>query len=135
MVNKMMDGVKFPDKPMTVGESFTQDMPFPIPMLGADSKIAIKCIYKLTDVKGNLAYFDVALTFDMNLDKTSAGNNLSLKGTGRGNGKMIYAIDKNFAVGNKSNLDMQMDIQVANKMNMHADMKATYDNKIDISAN
>jgi hypothetical protein len=135
MVNKMADRVKFPEKPMTVGESFTQDMPFELPIAGQGSQLNMKCIYKLTGIKGNEAYFDVAMSMDMSMINNKMPNgSMTLKGTGQGTGTMVYLIDKNFPSQHATNFDMHMNMLMAN-MTMQMDMKATYNIKTEISAN
>lgn len=135
MMNKMIDQIKFPEKPMTVGESFKQQLPFAMPVLGQNSQINMDCLYKLTAIKGNQAFFDIDIHMNMDMFTSKAGDaNMSIKGTGQGSGKMIYTIDKNYPVDQTGNLDMKMDMAVKG-INMQMAVKATYDEKTEISAN
>lgn len=135
MINKLMDQIKFPDKAMAVGESFTQDVPFNMPLMGQNSEMNMKCTYKLTAVKGNQAFFDMAMKMNMDIANLKAADSgMSLKGDGQGLGKMVYLIDKNYAVSQNGDFDMHMDMLMST-MNMHMDMKVKYDTAVAISAN
>jgi len=118
MMNSMMGAVNFPDHPIKVGESFTQTVPFNLPMAGKGMAMNIKVIYKLTSISGNSAYFDIAQVMDMQLDL----KNINLSLTGNGNGKMVYDIKNNYP--SSSNSDMKMFITVkSDKINAAATAK------------
>ncbi len=107
MMNNMFKMVKFPDHPMKIGESFTQQIPFDIPMLsGLSNNIATT--YKLVSIDGNKANFDV--TQDMNMHMDVKGKvNINL--TGGGTGKMVYDISNNFFSTYTTNSNMQIAVK------------------------
>lgn len=118
MMNSMMGAVNFPEHPIKVGESFTQTVPFNLPMTNKGIDISIKVIYKLTSISGDNAYFDIAQVLDMKLDL----KNINLSLTGNGSGKMVYDIKNNYP--SSSNSDMKMFITVkSDKINAVATAK------------
>lgn len=91
--------LNFPDRPMKVGDTFSQDEDannINITDLGVDLNYPTKVTYKLTAIKGNLAYFDITSVFSLNDEKEAQGKMLKLTGTGTGTGKMEYFIDKSY---------------------------------------
>jgi hypothetical protein len=108
MINKMQGQIKFPGKPLSVGESFTQNTPINMPAAGMNMDINAKTTYKLTAIKGNLAYFDTKTS--MTLDANKKGT--AMTGGGGGTGKMVY----NIAENNFNTMDNTMDMKYS--MNM-----------------
>jgi len=96
-LKKMTDGlqkkIKFPDHPMQVGESFTQGLPFNMPITDSKLKIDAKTVYTLTSIADGFAYFDLKPSIDVSIP--IKGNTLTI--TGGGSGKMVYSIKDNFA--------------------------------------
>jgi len=105
-VSKMMDmvqkNIKFPDHPMKIGESFTQDMPLNIPVAG-NMKIDSKVVYKLVNIADGKAYFDIQQTMDMSMP--IQGSVISLSGSGAG--KMVYNIKDSFATAYSTDMDLK----------------------------
>jgi hypothetical protein len=118
MMNSMMGAINFPEHPIKVGESFTQTVPFNLPMANKGMAMSIKVTYKLTSISGDNAYFDIAQVLDMQLDLK--GVNVSL--TGNGSGKMVYDTKNNYPTS--SNGDIKMFITVkSDKINAVATAK------------
>jgi len=96
-LKKMTDGfqkkIKFPDHPMKVGESFTQGLPFNMPITDSKLKIDAKTVYTLTNIADGFAYFDLKPSIDISIP--IKGNTLTI--TGGGSGKMVYSLKDNFA--------------------------------------
>jgi hypothetical protein len=105
MVNSLQGLVKFPDKPLNIGESFSQDIPLNIPIAGINMQMTVKIIYKLTSVANNMANFDLdeTLVFDMKIKKDNV--DFIGSGSGKGSGKLIYSIKDNYPV----NMDQALD--------------------------
>jgi len=105
-VSKMMDmvqkNIKFPDHPMKIGESFTQEMPMNIPVAG-NMKIDSKVVYKLVSIADGKAYFDIQQT--MNMSFPVQGDVISLSGAGAG--KMVYSIKDSFATAYSTDMDLK----------------------------
>jgi hypothetical protein len=112
MVNSMQAQIKFPEKPMAIGETFTNDIPMSIPAAGINMDFALKATYKLTAIKDNLAYFDTMSHFDMDLNTQANGITINGKGTGGGPGKMVFNIKNNFPQSMIGDIDMNFNMDV-----------------------
>jgi hypothetical protein len=108
MMNAFQNIIKFPDHPLHVGDTFTQDMPFNIPMAGNNMATNAKVVYKLASITDGNAYFDV--TQSMNMTIPIKGKSITL--TGSGTGKMIYDLKNSFPTDFKSNISLNFDGQV-----------------------
>lgn len=131
MINQFQDQMKFPEKPMKVGESATIDVPLNAPGLaqGMNMNMNTKATYKLISVKNGLAYFDVVQDLKMDMSKDDKAFTISANG----NGKMVYNIAKQFPVEFISNMDMSFNIPGAGAQAMK--MKMNMDVKTEIAAN
>lgn len=96
-MSSIMDQVKFPDKPLAVGDSFNQELPVALPIPGVSAQFIIKMIYKLTDIADDLAYFDLdeSATFNIN-GSAQAPVGMTGEGSGKGSGKCIFNIKSGF---------------------------------------
>lgn len=134
MMNKMQAQIKFPEKPLAIGDSFTQEIPMSVPAGVLNMDIVIKTIYKLTGLKGTQGYFDTDMSMEFNMNTEKNGVAMVGKGTGNGMGKMVYAIDKSYPVAMDTDFDMIFNMAVKEmKMDMKMKMKSNIQN--DISAN
>ena len=106
MMNKMMGMINFPEHPLKVGESFTQNLPFDFPMVKG-MVINIKITYKLISVTDGKAYFDLTQGLDMNMNIKEVNINL----LGSGIGKMVYDIKNNYPVSNSGDISMTINIK------------------------
>jgi len=124
MVDQMGAQIAFPDKPLKVGDEFTQEIPFDMPVQGGVAlKMIIKTVYKLTSFDADNAFFDTVITMTMDLSVEKG----SMTAEGSGKGKMVFDIKKSFMSTNDSTMDMLM------KMNMGVmsmDIKATTQSKM-----
>jgi hypothetical protein len=108
MLNGMQNQIKFPDHPLKVGDTFTQDAPLNMPGSGANaSKTLVKSTYKLTGIADGKAYFDVTQTMDIEANVKTV--NVSM--TGQGGGKMVYSIADNFPVSFTDKLTMKLNVK------------------------
>lgn len=133
MVMKFGDEIKFPNKPMRIGESFTQEKPFSV--ANGNNHIGIKTIvtYTLRSVKGNLAYFDTKELMTMNMDQ-KGDSKAKVNTSGTGKGTMVYDITNCFAIAKADNFTTKMNMQMGpTAMNVSANSIITY--KAKISAN
>ena len=103
MMNMVQHNVKFPDRPLHVGDSFTQDMPLGIPMGGNNMNMDSKVVYKLVNIADGKAYFDISQS--MNMAIPVKGQTINL--TGSGVGKMVYDIKNSFPTQFKSNMTIK----------------------------
>ncbi len=108
LMNSIQNKIKFPDHPLKVGDTFTQDLPLNIPMSqSSDSEAAVKAVYKLVSIANGNAVFEVTQTVDMKLNIQQA--TLTIAGTGAGT--VTYSIKNSFPTDYKSKLDLKIDGQ------------------------
>jgi len=119
-MNNILQMVKFPDHPLNVGDSFTQQVPLNIPMLsGVSNNVATT--YTLVSIKGNIANFDVKQ--DMNMHMNIKGK-VDIGFTGAGGGKMVYDISNGFPVSYTTNANMQITVKT-DKINVSGNLIMT----------
>ncbi len=86
-IANMMKSIKFPEKPLKVGDSFSQSIPITIPVQGiVNVNMIVTTYYKLINIKDNIAYFDIEQDFEL----TSEANKAKISMSGSGPGKLIY---------------------------------------------
>jgi hypothetical protein len=118
MLNKMIDmvinGVKFPDHPLKVGETFVQEMPFslPLPGVGGNNNMTVKVNYKLLSIANNTAVFDLTETMDFTIDMAAQGQTVQMKMNGLGTGSLNYDITKQFFSTMTTNMNMTFNMNV-----------------------
>lgn len=90
----------FPDKELSVGDSFPQETPISIPIAGTTIRMKISTVYKLISINGGQADFDISQHYSINIDKyTTAGG-------GSGYGHLTYDIAHNFDTSFEETTDM-----------------------------
>lgn len=123
-VDQMGAQIAFPEKPLKVGDEFTHEIPFDMPVQGGVAlKMIIKTVYKLTSFTTDNAFFDTVITMIMDLSVEKG----SMTAEGSGKGKMVFDIKQSFMSTYDYNMDMLM------KMNMGPmtmDIKATTQSKM-----
>lgn len=134
MMNKAQGQIKFPEKPLAIGDAFTQEVPFNMPASGIKIAMMIKTIYKLIAVKDNLAYFDTDMSLAFNLDSEKNGTKITGKGTGKGTGKLTFSMAKSYPIAMTSDFTMEYSMNVKT-MSIAANMKMVSDVKNNIIAN
>jgi hypothetical protein len=102
MMNSFQNMIKFPDHPLHIGDTFTQDMPFNISVPGTNMTTNAKVVYKLVSIANGNAYFDA--TQSMNMTIPIKGESMTL--TGAGTGKLVYDIKNSFPVDYKSTINL-----------------------------
>jgi hypothetical protein len=122
MMNTIQMQIKFPDHPIHVGDTFTQDMPMNVAGNSVDSKV----VYALTNIAEGKAYFDMVQTIDMKLNIKQ----VQLAIAGNGTGKMVYSIKDNLPVSYISTVNMAVNGDVNSvivKGSFAMDMDFKYD--------
>lgn len=109
MMNAFQNMVKFPDRPLHVGDTFVQDMPFNIPVAGNSMDANSKATYKLVSIDNGMAYFDVIQNMDLNIPIKTERMNLS----GSGTGKLVYDIKNSFPADYKVNITLKFSGKIA----------------------
>jgi len=135
LVESAQNGLKFPDQPMKPGDTFTQELPFSVPMPGiAGSSVTVKMTYKLVSITGNTAAFDFIETLGVNLNPAAQNQNVGMTMSGTGSGSISYDISKQFYTTMTNNLDLTFSINV-NGMDMKSKCAIVSIDKVDIAVN
>ena len=115
MSELMQKVIKFPEKPMKVGETFRSEAPLSLPFPGTTAMSAkIGTNYLLTEIKGNKAYFDVKQTILMNMNNKQS----EMVANGTGTGKMVFDTKDHFITSYKAQLPMEMTTKMNEKTTM-----------------
>ena len=134
VIDNLVNQIHFPDKPLSIGETFTQQVPFNLPLGGMNMQFNIQIIYKLISIDKESAYFDIdeSLNFDMSTQKD--GKTMQGDGTGKGDGKLVYNIANNFPTSMNTNLNFNFKMQTG-ALTIIAKAKMTSDNEAKINGN
>jgi len=123
MMNGIQKNIKFPDHPMKIGETFTQDMPVNLPVAGKSMNIDSKVVYKLISIADGNAYFDLQQSMNMSIPISGATINLN----GMGAGKLVYSIKDNFATDYSTNITLKVTGEIKTlKIDATAEMNMEY---------
>lgn len=104
LMNTVQKNIKFPDHPIKVGESFTQEIPFNMPNMG-NSSVDSKAVYTLVSITDGKAYFDISQTINMKMNIQQAQVTIA----GSGSGKMVYSIKDSFPISYNTIINMNVD--------------------------
>jgi len=121
--------IKFPDKPMQVGDSFDQILPMQIPVAGLNPvKVVITTNYKLKDISSGTARFDIVQTVTLDIENEQA----NVSATGEGIGISEFDIINNITTRYESDLTMIMkmtaeDLIISAKINSKSKQTVTVD--------
>lgn len=116
MISNILTQMKFPEKPMHIGDSFTQEIPLNIPIPGVKMDAQIKIIYKLMAVSNGVADFDMEQNVVFNFD-TSEKVTMNGTGNGKGTGKVKFDIKNCMMTNMQSNLAFNFNLKME-KINM-----------------
>jgi len=108
MMNLFQKMVKFPDHPLHIGDTFTQEVPLNIPMQGTNLSSNAKTVYKLTKIDNGKAYFDIL----QNINITIPIKEDSVELMGEGTGAMVFDIKNNFPVNYESNVSLKLTAKI-----------------------
>ncbi|MFI5160347.1 MAG: hypothetical protein ACHQHN_03675 [Sphingobacteriales bacterium] len=122
MMTMLQKQIKFPEKALKPGDSFTENIPMGnIPMKGgSDVKAEGGVTYKLISISDGKAYFDMTPHFSMSFVIKTLSVNL----TGEGAGKMVYSIKDNFPVSKEGTFSMKVKV-TSDKVNVDATAEVT----------
>jgi hypothetical protein len=117
MVESIQNSIKFPDHPLKIGETFTMDSPFSMPMMSAGSgnNMTVKMTFKLTNITNNIAAFDIVENMDIDLTKPDAAQNTGMKMAikGLGTGTVSYDIKKQCMLTMVNTVDVDFDMSIS----------------------
>jgi len=107
MIENMYKNIKYPDKPLAIGESFTSNIPMKIPV-GSYPPINVNIVthFNLNRVDRYKAYFNTIV--EMSMKDSLKGVTIYL--TGNGTGNLIHDLRKNFTLEYNSIMDMHEEI-------------------------
>jgi hypothetical protein len=126
-LESVQQAIKFPKKPMTVGETFNSEIPMTIPIEGMNPIfVKINMEYLLTEIKGEKAFFDINQTIGLDMNQEQ----LNVIASGTGTGTSEFDIKENYLTKYKSELPMDMTIKVNEKMTMKLKMITTSEQNV-----
>ncbi len=131
-IGKSLNQIKA--KPIGVGESFTQKIPFDFPIPGMGSVgMEMTIVYKLVRIVGTLAEFDTTSSFKLAVSAASEPAPV-MQATGDGTGSLIYDIDKKVALKNTSKFNMEITMPIDDDANIILAAKSTDTSTTEIKA-
>jgi hypothetical protein len=121
--------IKFPEKPMQVGDSFDQKLPMQIPVAGLNQvNVVITTNYQLKDISNGKAKFDLVQTVTLDIENEQT----NVSATGEGTGISEFDIVNNTTTRYESDLTMTMkmtadDLVISAKINSKSKQIVTVD--------
>jgi len=105
-IEAVQNGVTFPDRALSPGDTFTQEVPLalPFPGLSGGNEVHIKVTYKLLNIVNNIAVFDYTQVAESSPD--AQGHSVPMAITGKGDGSFEFDITNHFFTSMTSNLTM-----------------------------
>lgn len=117
-----------PNKRLKVGDSFSQESPLSIPIADVTVDMTVTTNYELIEIKKDIAEFKINQVYTM----TSNFDEYTVNATGKGKGKMLYLISKNFYSKYQMDIEMDMKMEVNDiKLDMKTISGFTQDLKIE----
>lgn len=108
-MQSMFSQIALPEKKLKIGESFIQETPLSIPIAGTAIDMKITTTYKLISMTNQIANFDIAQQYTMNLLISEGQYNVTADGAG--NGKLIYDIPNHFSTSFKLDIGLNFDLK------------------------
>lgn len=119
-LESVQNQINFPDYPLSVGDSFEQEIPMNIPVAGISNVgIILKTTYELASINGDIAAFDFEqdIQLNMNIEQTN------VSATGSGTGTSNFDIGQNFITKYESDLTIVLEMQVE-ELTVNAEVNA-----------
>lgn len=117
--------VNFPDKPLSLGESFSDEKTVEVPIAGmTKAKILKTDIYTFRAIEDDIAIFDVQEKMDLNMDMNE--NNILLES--EGNGVLYFNLREKFVEKNESNSTMSISMKMGS-INVQSDVHTVSNNQ------
>lgn len=107
MVQSTFSQLVMPQKKLKIGESFVQESPLTLPIAGINIEMVITTTYKLKNMNAKSAFFDINQTYTMKMSDTR----FETKGSGIGNGNLIYDIPNHFLSENTLAMDFNLNLK------------------------
>lgn len=114
MLNKLQERISFPDKPMNVGDTFSQEVPVNVPIPGVDAQFKVNVTYKLISIDNGVAQFAIDQSGKINFHSKQKDMYLTGIGDGKGDGSFKYDISKNYITDLQSELSFKYMMNIRN---------------------
>lgn len=109
MIDQVQHSIDFPDRPLKVGETFTQRVPMNVPVASMSAlKLFTETVYTVREIKRGKAI--LATEIGMTMDTTNDAQAATM--AGKGSGTCIYDISETLIVGLDMNLDYTLSMNV-----------------------
>jgi len=105
IINGLQHQIRFPDHPLKIGESFTQEVPIVLPFTPSNNSIVIKVSYTLLKISEGNAYFEMVNDLNASLSLKNIMVNIS----GTGVGMMVYSLKDQFPTQYDNELKINLD--------------------------
>lgn len=129
-VQSTFSQLDLPQKTLKIGESFSQETPFTIPISSVSLEMILTTTYTLTKVVNKKAFFDISVLYTMKVSVEK----YNIKGSGTGNGKMDYDTINHFPTKYDLNTEMAFDMK-QDAFNFQAKTKIGFHQTVEITKN
>lgn len=114
MLNRLQERIAFPDKPMNIGDTFTQEVPVNVPIPGVDAQFKVKVNYKLVAIDNGVAQFAIDQSGKINFHSKQKDMYLNGIGDGTGSGTFKYDMSKSYITDMQSDLSFNYIMNIRN---------------------
>jgi hypothetical protein len=114
MLNKLQKRIAFPDKPMNIGDTFSQEVPVNVPIPGVDAQFKVKVTYKLMAIANGMAQFAIDQSGKINFHSKQKDMYLTGIGDGTGSGTFKYDMSKSYITDMQSDLSFNYIMNIRN---------------------
>ena len=114
MLNKLQKRIAFPDKPMNIGDTFSQEVPVSVPIPGVDAQFKVKVTYKLVAIDNGMAQFAIDQSGKINFHSKQKDMYLTGIGDGTGSGTFKYDMSKSYITDMQSDLSFNYIMNIRN---------------------
>ncbi|HWB63055.1 MAG TPA: hypothetical protein VG603_06055, partial [Chitinophagales bacterium] len=121
---QLQSQVVFDNRKMKVGDEYKRETPLSVPVPGYNPfNMKITTIFKLVNVDGNLASFDITQKYTATTNQTSYKADVQ----GKGAGKMLYNTGYGCSLNYSLNSVMKMKFTLTNKTTIESTSKTGYE--------
>lgn len=105
----------FDGREMEIGDTLEIQTPMSLPLAGETVYMDIVSIYKLIEIRKNVAEFEIKQKVVLNTDASE----LDFSAMGRGNGRCTYSINDHFFLNNSTKLELKMNFRIDEINSIH----------------
>lgn len=114
MVSRLQQQITFPDKPINIGDTFSQEVPVNVPIPGVDAMFKVMVTYKLVSIDNGVAQFAIDQSGKINFHSKQKDMYLTGIGDGTGSGTFKYDMYKNYVTDMQSELSFNYIMNIRN---------------------